>query len=302
MSLLLVRCTVTMPAVTDFHSTAVRVLLGIAAPIILACEAHCDLLHDWDLKGSRWSGAEVSDLASGRKALASTAPRFQDGGLILDETCHIEAPAITHESLPTRELSVEAWVSISKGQRWGNIVGYLQDNGNYERGWSLGYNETAFTFWISTGGGMILVTADSSFVVDEWAHVAATFDGRKLRLYVNGELAGQTEAEGGIAYPEKALYTIGAYLDDNEFYPMHGKLMRVKVLRSCSQGGGHRKRAGFRGLAEAIRFHRQAVGTIPGACQSGNHLGEFRSRWRIGWHGRVRGDRAIGHVGRSDCG
>ena len=220
----------TMRAVKDFRSTATRFVLGVLVLAQGTDFAQADLVHDWDLNESQWrGGAEVKDLAAGHVGTASVAPTFQDGALILNEQCHVEASKITDEALPRKKLSVEAWVSISEGQRWGNIIGYIQDNGNYERGWSLGYNETAFTFWLSTGGSMILVTADSLFQVDEWAHVAATYDGKQIQLYVNGELAGQARAEGKIAYPKTARYTIGAYRDDNEFYPMRGKMLRAKV-------------------------------------------------------------------------
>ena len=51
---------------------------------------------------------------------------------------------IDKNKLPTKFITVEAVVTLNQGQKWGSIASYAQDNGSYERGWLLGYNEQSF--------------------------------------------------------------------------------------------------------------------------------------------------------------
>jgi predicted phosphodiesterase len=63
-----------------------------------------------------------------------------------------------------------------------------------------------------------------------WHHVAATYDGTTMRLYVDGRPEGESTAQSGdILYPERGRYAIAAYADDNELNPMAGALFEVKV-------------------------------------------------------------------------
>jgi predicted phosphodiesterase len=60
--------------------------------------------------------------------------------------------------------------------------------------------------------------------------VAGTYDGKTMRLYVNGKLEGESaEQSGNLLYPERGRLAVGAYLDDNERRPMHGALYEVKT-------------------------------------------------------------------------
>ncbi|MCA9200301.1 MAG: PQQ-binding-like beta-propeller repeat protein, partial [Planctomycetales bacterium] len=43
--------------------------------------------------------------------------------------------------LPQRQFTAEAWVRIDEPLTWGGIIGCLQDNGDFERGWLLGYSD-----------------------------------------------------------------------------------------------------------------------------------------------------------------
>lgn len=51
-------------------------------------------------------------------------------------------------------------------------------------------------------------TASSTFAInaDEWVHIAGTYDGNKLRVIINGELAGETDLTGTVAPSSGDLY------------------------------------------------------------------------------------------------
>ncbi|MEM9416514.1 MAG: PQQ-binding-like beta-propeller repeat protein, partial [Planctomycetota bacterium] len=135
-------------------------------------------------------------------------------------------------NLPQRQFSVEAWVRVDELMSWGGIVGCLRDNGNDEKGWLLGFRDDKFCFGLKTedGGALTYMTANNSFTPGGWAHVVGTYDGRTMRLYVNGRFEVSSDAQGGsIVYPDAIHYVIGAYKDENEDFRMKGLIHEVRV-------------------------------------------------------------------------
>jgi hypothetical protein len=123
--------------------------------------------------------------------------------------------------VPKQAITVEAWVSPAALMRWGGIAGIIQDNGDYERGWLLGYVNRKFSFALASEGHQRLtyLQGTTDFQDNRWYHVVGTYDGAALRVYVNGKLeATEPHHSGGIIYPPKATFELGGYKDDNEFY------------------------------------------------------------------------------------
>lgn len=139
--------------------------------------------------------------------------------------------------LPTREMSVSAWVCVKQVTEWGGICGVLYDTGDREAGWLLGNSGGKFAFALATvgaddgNGKLTYLKAKSNLVLDRWYHVAATYDGKTMRLYVNGVLEGESaEQSGDILYPPSGgVYCLGGYIDDNERHLLEGVLHRVKT-------------------------------------------------------------------------
>ncbi len=141
------------------------------------------------------------------------------------------------DKLPVKEFTVGAWVSIEEPRRWGGIIGCVQDDADVEYGWVLGYNETQFTFGLSTtgaddGDGLLtyLDSANQTYEFGTWHHVVATYDGKTLRLYVDGVLSNETSAQSGdILYNDSSPFVLGAYVDGNENHPLDGRLLMVSL-------------------------------------------------------------------------
>lgn len=136
--------------------------------------------------------------------------------------------------MPKRTLTAEAWVAVNTPQGYGGIVGYFQDNGGFEKGWVLGYDDRAFTLGLaSTGaddgdGKMTYLAAKTPYELGRMYHVVGTYDGETMCLYVNGKLeATSKEQRGEILYPERAKLHLGAYRDDDENNLHHGRLHEV---------------------------------------------------------------------------
>jgi len=160
-------------------------------------------------------------------------------GLTLDGVAQSVVLAKDHRQagLPQQDITVEAWVRVDRPQQWGGIVGAIQDNGSYERGWLLGYRDAKFCFAIAGqegNGRLSYLTANEQFALGQWYHVAGVYDGQTTSLYVNGQLVNQTdEQQGAINYPPRAFFEFGAYHDQDEYFRMRGCLHEVRLYRTA---------------------------------------------------------------------
>lgn len=174
-------------------------------------------------------------LANGLEFLPLTA----GGGAELSEDDRLTIASdlsAVRESLPTKEMTVSAWVSVETPQRWGGVLSCVQDNGDAEKGWVLGYDQRRFTFGLSTEGAddgdgkMTYLTGTTKYEQGKLYHVVGTYDGETARLYVNGRLEAETGAQSGeILYPSHTPVVLGAYADSNERNPHVGRLMDVRL-------------------------------------------------------------------------
>ncbi len=139
----------------------------------------------------------------------------------------------TQVRVPEESITAEAWVRVDEPLTWGGIVGIIQDNGSYERGWILGYRASKFSFALAGedgNGRLTYLTAKTDFQARRWYHVVGTYDGTTMRLFVDGRLENtSTIQRGSIHYPPKALYEIGAYHDDDENFRLSGMIHEVCV-------------------------------------------------------------------------
>ncbi len=198
-----------------------------------------NLLGRWVFHPSLLDGLSLKNLAGGLPAsidgflrptqvgrYAALAMSDGDNSVTISED-------LAGAKLPQREMTASGWVRIDKPQSWGGIVGALQDNGDYERGWLLGYRDSKFCIALASAEGqgrITYLTANSEFTVGAWHHVAATYDGGTLQLFVDGKLAASSsEQKGAIRYADEGPYVIGAYRDKDEYFPLTGMIHEVRV-------------------------------------------------------------------------
>ena len=138
--------------------------------------------------------------------------------------------------LPTREFTVSAWVSLAETIQRGSIISCIQDNADAHFGWLLGYSSESFVFGLAAKGSapakpkLTYLHGTNKIMTGKWYHVAGTYDGVTMKIYVNGQLDGEsTQQSGDIAYPHHAPMTIACFKDRNEQRPMDGTLLEVKV-------------------------------------------------------------------------
>ncbi|XP_051712910.2 pappalysin-2 isoform X1 [Oryctolagus cuniculus] len=117
--------------------------------------------------------------------------------------------------LPREAFTVEAWVQPEGGQNNPAIIAGVFDNCSHitsDKGWALGIRsgrdkgrrDARFFFSLRTDRMQkaTVVTGHSRYQPDKWTHVAATYDGRRMALYVDGtRVAGSAGQTGPLNSP-----------------------------------------------------------------------------------------------------
>ncbi len=139
--------------------------------------------------------------------------------------------------LPKQDLTVAAWIAVDAPTEWGGIVNVIQDNGEAESGWILGYGDKGFYFGLASVGGddgngrMTYLRGTTNYQPGKMFHVVGVYDGQLMQLFVNGKLEAESrEQSGAILYPESAPLVLGAYRDRDEFHPLTGRIREVAIF------------------------------------------------------------------------
>ena len=204
-----------------------------------------DLLGRWVFQSDLINDRDVQNLAGNQDAtIIGNAPLMSVEKMqVLQLNGKSQSVLVTAKlntpDFPKKAMTAEAWVRINQPLEWGGIIGAIQDDGDVEHGWLLGYRNSKFSFAIASEQGpqnLTYLSATSEFELGQWHHVMGTYDGVEMRLYVNGVLNGTSLVQKGpIRYPQRGYYEIGAYHDANEHHRMNGMLREVRVYsRSLS--------------------------------------------------------------------
>lgn len=231
---------------------------GIMKPLLLACAlatlqtfAHPDKIEDrLTLHFATGTHAPVNgeweDLTHQFTAQVKGSPLLTNVGpalaLKLNGFTDYLTVNIPEERLPAKEFSVAAWVLLNDTVADGGILSYAQDNGSFEKGFTLGYDKSGFTFSLATekaddgDGQLTRVRASKPLTLGKWHHVAGVYDGNVMRLFVNGREEGSSTAQGGKILYSKSVFAVGAYVDANELTPLDGALYEAKLYARALTG------------------------------------------------------------------
>jgi outer membrane protein assembly factor BamB len=193
----------------------------------------------WVSERAVLTGGAIQDLAGANAATVDGSLWFQRAGEV--EAAVFDgakgepeiASRLGPDRLPANALTVEAWVSVQSPGGAGGIISALGGGERTERGWALGYRDKRFAFSLSTGRGETPITrlvAESEIEPEHWHHLAATYDGDVMKLFINGQEAGTTTTQKGpIGYAPATICRIGAVVEGEKPQRLTGLLHEARI-------------------------------------------------------------------------
>jgi uncharacterized repeat protein (TIGR01451 family) len=127
-------------------------------------------------------------------------------------------------SLDLTNMTLEAWVYPIAGGGWRDVI-YKGPDDNY-------YLESSSSTDAPATGGVFSPTlyGSSALPLNTWAHLAGTYDGQTLRLYVNGTQVASRPQTGPISATTGAL-TIGSDPTYGQYFS--GRIDEVRVYNAA---------------------------------------------------------------------
>ena len=218
--------------------------LGIGIPVAAQTVVIEDgLIGYWSFNKDTMKGNTVKDVWGDQDAQMIGKLQIVEGKF--GEAVRLEGGAgarvqitddIKKAELPTEEMTVELWVWDEQFIEWGGYMVAVQDNGAFEKGWLIGTRWKAFSFALSSDGAddgdglLTYLNSANTYDVNEWHHVVGTYDGKEMKIYVDGKLEGTSSVQSGVInYPDRIFFSMGAYKDDNEDFVHKGMIDEVRL-------------------------------------------------------------------------
>uniref|UniRef100_A0A8C5DAK0 Sushi domain-containing protein n=1 Tax=Gouania willdenowi TaxID=441366 RepID=A0A8C5DAK0_GOUWI len=149
--------------------------------------------------------------------------------------------------IPRGNFTLEMWIKPEGGQRSPTVISGLYDKCFYassDRGWLLGIQavsehgnrEPRFFFSLKTDRAhkVTSIHSNARYIPNQWAHVAITYDGIYMKLFVNGAQVGVSREQSGDVFSHltkkcKVLMIGGNALNHN----YRGSVERVGLWRQA---------------------------------------------------------------------
>ena len=134
-------------------------------------------------------------------------------------------------------VTIEAWIKASESQP--QSYGRILDKFNW-------YNKKGFNFVLEypvSGGSVMLdfFTTDGSEISlvgntrindDQWHHVATTFDGSSISIYIDGNMDMHTVFDSVKISPSSNFLGIGNNSDGAAWFPFHGQIDEARLWKA----------------------------------------------------------------------
>ncbi len=133
----------------------------------------------------------------------------------------------TTSNFELTNVSIEAWVYLEANGTYQSIVSKLEHSGSRE-GYELLINNTS-QIMFSVGNNWSdwsSATSSTTLSINTWYHIAGTYDGSTIRIYINGVEDGNASYTNGIT---NSIYALNLARRPNGSQYFTGKLDEVKI-------------------------------------------------------------------------
>jgi len=147
-------------------------------------------------------GAPLPERVTGKSGKALS---FEAGGWV--EVPHSDTLALTDAG------TVAAWVNIqpSSPTKWRAVVSKANTGADAMMNYTLDVRENAPRFYFGDGIGSLYAYDESAKIsFDTWHYIAGTFDGKQVKLFVNGKFTKEV-AQTLNPRPNQEIFSVGAY-------------------------------------------------------------------------------------------
>ncbi len=173
--------------------------------------------------GNHGALSGASRLASGRYGRAVSFDGVNDQVAVLDDASLDLAGAMTLEAWVRPSSTNDGWRTVVLKEQPGDLV-----YGLYAA--ATGFRPSAH---VHVGGNDERVQGTAALPANTWSHLATTYDGSALRLYVNGSLAGTLPANGSMSTSNGPLRIGGNAIWDEWF---DGAIDEVRIYNRALTG------------------------------------------------------------------
>ncbi len=183
-----------------------------------------------------------------------------------------------------KNITIEAWVYADKWQTnvyEGGIVVKEDNNSNYGYMFRAG-NGGRLNFAIGQGTWRELTTSSAVLKTNQWHHIAASYDGSYMRLYVDGNMVDSIYESDQIGVSTSTPMVIGGHSNPTA-YSRHwaGKIDEVRiwnVTRTASQISQDKGKEYCSGKSNLVGYYKFNQGTANGSNTSVNVAKDYSGR------------------------
>jgi len=156
----------------------------------------------------------------------STVGIFADGLNFDGVNDYVNVGSSVSSSLTnTKNITVEAWVKPTTTTNIAEIVGNYNNPFNQMQ-FMIRRDYNYYTFWINNGANYAQVGAVGTVTLNTWTHLAGTWDGSTMKIYINGSLSGSIGQIGTLPTISNSICIGGAMTYSNCF---NGSIDEVRI-------------------------------------------------------------------------